>query len=375
MKKFLMSCAAVALMTGAALAEDAKQSPVPVLQQIIIEEAPVEPAPAAVNEAAALEQKAKNAAAAAAAQPAATLPTVDELAAEAAPPAEAAQLPTVDEIIQEAAPAIAAEQPAPAAEQATPQPETKQAEEPAAAPAEAAPEQKTAEPAPAAPAPEESKQAETTEPVKEEPEKAEAKPKKTAAAPKGPREESPEVRKLNEEQLAKFKQEKAAGQTDEILIRETETSITTGPQDMPGMNRVNFMDFDLNQDGVLSQSEVGEKLYRLFDLDGNQVIDNKEMETISVLTIIPMEKETIEVENYPLTGEEKVSISTEEFMKTSKLIAYDKQKDGLTPLDFLGKKFNQVDVKNDKVIDLEEWKRAYEELTKKPHEESFRYNG
>src|SRR5690606_17573665 len=197
----------------------------------------------------------------------------------------------------------------------------------------------------------------------------------TAAAPEV-YEESPAVRMLNEQELEKLKAKQAAGLTDERVTQSVETTVITGPKPVLGMEPVNFMDFDLNGDGVLARDEVGEKLFRSFDLDGNQVIDNIEMETVNVMTFIPMEKETIEVVEY-YDGEqpEQVSISREEFLETSQLIAFDEDKDGLSPLDFIGKPFNQIDVKNDKVIDLEEWKRAYEELTKKPHEENFRYNG
>lgn len=38
--------------------------------------------------------------------------------------------------------------------------------------------------------------------------------------------------------------------------------------------------------------EVGEKLFMVFDLDGNHLIDNIEWDKKSMMTIMPMEKET-----------------------------------------------------------------------------------
>lgn len=139
---------------------------------------------------------------------------------------------------------------------------------------------------------------------------------------------------------------------------------------------VNFMDFDLNRDGTLSRDEVGEKLYKIFDRDGNEVIDNIEMKRRSIMVFTPMSKKTIEIIDYQSAAKpEKRIVTEEEFLEASQLIKFDKDKDGLSPLDFLGMPFNQVDVHTDKVIDLYEWKRAYAKSVKPLHEEQFYYNG
>lgn len=139
---------------------------------------------------------------------------------------------------------------------------------------------------------------------------------------------------------------------------------------------VNFMDFDLNRDGTLSRDEVGEKLYKIFDRDGNEVIDNIEMKRRSIMVFTPMSKKTIEIIDYQSTAKpEKRIVTEEEFLEASQLIKFDKDKDGLSPLDFLGMPFNHVDVHTDKVIDLYEWKRAYAKSVKPLHEEQFYYNG
>jgi len=154
----------------------------------------------------------------------------------------------------------------------------------------------------------------------------------------------------------------------------TETTIVE-QQELPNYNKVNFMDFDLNEDGVLNRDEVGEKLFYIFDTDGNEVVDNVEMKDPRVLSFVPMEKETVQVVNFHDTPQaDIVTVTYETFLKSSSLIRYDEDKDGLSPLDFLGKTFLEVDVKDDKVIDLEEWKRAYADVIKPLHEEDFIYN-
>lgn len=63
----------------------------------------------------------------------------------------------------------------------------------------------------------------------------------------------------------------------------TKTVVST--KHLNGVDRVNFASFDLNGDGILSMSEVGERLFYAFDMDGNEVIDNIEMNKKSVMTI------------------------------------------------------------------------------------------
>ena len=70
----------------------------------------------------------------------------------------------------------------------------------------------------------------------------------------------------------------------------TSTTVTTQtyvePQEIEGVNEIKFSDFDLNNDGLYSKSEVGEKLFYSFDRDGNEVIDNIEWnENLSTMTV------------------------------------------------------------------------------------------
>ncbi|HRK97423.1 MAG TPA: hypothetical protein PLE43_02980 [Alphaproteobacteria bacterium] len=166
------------------------------------------------------------------------------------------------------------------------------------------------------------------------------------------------------------------------VIKQTEKDMKTAtvrvevaPKDASGRESIDFSEFDINHDGVFEREEVGEKLFTIFDKDKNGVIDNLEMKKIGLRVYSPMQKKTIETVDYTTPGkEQRISVTEEEFIQQSKLIKFDKEEDGLSPIDFLGMPFNQVNVKNDGVIDLYEWKRAYAASVKPLHIESFQYN-
>lgn len=138
---------------------------------------------------------------------------------------------------------------------------------------------------------------------------------------------------------------------------------------------IDFTEFDVNKDGVYEKSEVGEKLFTIFDRDGNEVIDNREMKKIGLKVHSKMKKRRIETVEYHSDGkEQKKTISEEDFIRESKLIKFDQDEDGLSPLDFLGMTFYRVDVNDDGVIGMYEWQRAYAESIRPLHEERFNYN-
>jgi hypothetical protein len=157
--------------------------------------------------------------------------------------------------------------------------------------------------------------------------------------------------------------------------KEVNVRVEIDEDEMAKKRAINLSEFDINNDGILSRDEVGETMFRIFDRDGNMVIDNIEMKKVGFMTFTPMKKKTIEtVDYFAADKEQKRTVTEEEFMETSRLIKFDKDKDGLTPLDFLGTTFYRVNVKKDGVIDLEEWKRAYAQSVRPLHEESFNYN-
>ncbi len=139
--------------------------------------------------------------------------------------------------------------------------------------------------------------------------------------------------------------------------------------------KINFSAFDLNQDGILSMQEVGEKLFYVFDTDGNEVIDNIEFDHKQVMTIIPMEKDTYKYVDWDNDGQpESTTITYETFIDQSMLMAFDKEMDGLSPADFIEMTFLELDDDKSKAIELEEWKEEYHAKIKPANAEQERYN-
>lgn len=146
-------------------------------------------------------------------------------------------------------------------------------------------------------------------------------------------------------------------------------------QDVKHSDKIKFSDFDLNNDGMYSKSEVGEKLFYVFDLDGNEVIDNIEWDKRSMHTIIPMEKQTYKFVDYNNDGYTDLSTYTyETFYNESGLIRFDKNQDGLSAAEFIGTGFLELDDSGNKMIELEEWKEGYTAMTKPANAEQERYN-
>ncbi len=156
---------------------------------------------------------------------------------------------------------------------------------------------------------------------------------------------------------------------------ETVTTKTLVQQEeMPGVNKINLTAFDVNEDGTLSMQEVGERLFRLFDRDGNGSIDNIEWGTKAIMTIIPMEKETLKFVDYNDDGNAEVIQHTEQnFLKDSHLSRFDENHDGLTPKEFIDTGYEVLDDDEDRLINLEEWKEAYMESLHTPVNEPERY--
>jgi len=149
-------------------------------------------------------------------------------------------------------------------------------------------------------------------------------------------------------------------QAEDIVVRST--TVTKTEQVMPetGTRIVNFMDFDLNQDTTLSTFEIGEMLFKLFDADGNEVIDNVEYEHRNVMTVVPMAKETIVSYDFDNDGQaDHVERSYERILEETKLSRFDNNGDGISPHEFVEKTFLEMDVNRSKMIELNEWRGAY----------------
>lgn len=154
----------------------------------------------------------------------------------------------------------------------------------------------------------------------------------------------------------------------------TKTTVEQTP--VENTNKVNFSALDLNHDGTLSMSEVGQKLFYLFDTDGNEVIDNIEFKQRRVMTIIPMERNTLTLVDYDNDGQpEKSTYTYENFLEQSQLMRFDHNMDGLSPSEFIGQSFLKLDLNKSKVIELNEWKRAYTAMVHPKAADQERYNG
>lgn len=128
----------------------------------------------------------------------------------------------------------------------------------------------------------------------------------------------------------------------------------------PGARSINFIQFDMNNDKILSINEIGLMLFKLYDTDGNQVIDNIEYERRAVVTVLPMEKNT--VVSYDFDGDglaDETQYTQETFSRDTLLTRFDANKDGLSAHEFMDMHFNEADVNNDKVVDEKEWRGSY----------------
>jgi hypothetical protein len=139
--------------------------------------------------------------------------------------------------------------------------------------------------------------------------------------------------------------------------------------------KIDFSAFDVNGDGLYAKSEVGEKLFYVFDQDGNEVIDNLEWDRKSMYTITPMEKETFKFVDYNDDGYTDLSTYTYDiFYKESGLIRFDNDKNGLSASEFIEVGFQELDDNDNNTIELDEWVEAYTAMTRPETAEQERYN-
>ncbi len=148
----------------------------------------------------------------------------------------------------------------------------------------------------------------------------------------------------------------------------------TETKDLPNVNEIDFTVFDTNEDGEYSMAEVGTRLFTSFDLDNNKLVDNREWNTRSMMTIMPIEKEVFKFHDFD--GDGMTDISTYDystFYEASGLIKFDKNQNGLSAAEFIDTEFQKIDDNDDNLISLEEWKEVY--LASRPkHEEAESYN-
>jgi hypothetical protein len=142
-----------------------------------------------------------------------------------------------------------------------------------------------------------------------------------------------------------------------------------------GSRVINLPDFDDNHDGIISRTEVGAHMFKMFDTDGNEIIDNKEYERKAVLTIVPVEKTTKITYDFDNDGKaDEVKETGEDFLKATQLVRFDAKGDGLSAHDFMERDFLAADVNRDHAIDVKEWQGSYNELVDKKNKENARFN-
>ncbi len=152
--------------------------------------------------------------------------------------------------------------------------------------------------------------------------------------------------------------------TEQPTTTVVKTEITTPGEEHiisgPGDHVMTFADFDLNHDGILSMNEVGKMMFKIYDIDGNGVIDNNEYERHTIVTLTPTEKTTIT--SYRVDDEgnaDETKYTRESFMQDSRLSRFGSVKQGLSAHEFIGQDFMAVDVNRDHAIDLKEWQGTY----------------
>lgn len=143
-----------------------------------------------------------------------------------------------------------------------------------------------------------------------------------------------------------------------VAIKKT-TTVT--PAISPaGARVINFIEFDMNNDRILSTNEVGEMLFKIYDTDGNNVIDNLEFDRRAVLTVTPVEKEVVTTFDFDNDGRaDRTEYTYESFIRDTQLTRFDENKDGLSAAEFTGKSFLEADIDRSKAIEPMEWRSNY----------------
>ena len=149
----------------------------------------------------------------------------------------------------------------------------------------------------------------------------------------------------------------------------------TQPIEVDSVREIPFSEFDVNQDGLYSKTEVGRKLFEVFDRDGNETIDNNEWEMRSIYTIVPMEKETYTFVDENNDGYvESSAYPYETFFQESGLGRFDDDKNGLSPQEFIDEGYQSLDDDDNNLIELDEWEEAYSLSVKPKAAEQDNYN-
>lgn len=139
-----------------------------------------------------------------------------------------------------------------------------------------------------------------------------------------------------------------------ITAKSKSTTVVTAPAQM------SILTYDLNNDGMLSASEIGNKLFYQFDRDGNESLDNIEWNKPVMVNLAPME--TISVTKMDIDGDgidDDEVVKVDIFMEATGLSRFDNDGNGLSPREFTGKSVLEMDTDKSGLIEMKEWKKAY----------------
>ncbi|HEY0902062.1 MAG TPA: hypothetical protein VGD95_08060 [Micavibrio sp.] len=167
--------------------------------------------------------------------------------------------------------------------------------------------------------------------------------------------------------------------TESDVIYTTPTTITrreyVEPRIIPGTRALQFRDLDINRDGILSRREVGQRLFYVFDTDGNGVIDNIEYGNNSIMTVIPLERTELTMVDLDDDGRpDMTNVTRDQFMDYSMLARFDYDGRGVSPESFLNKNFYMVDTDRSGVIEWKEWREVYAHSRSPLNARQYRYN-
>jgi hypothetical protein len=146
----------------------------------------------------------------------------------------------------------------------------------------------------------------------------------------------------------------------EIKAYAKQTETKTVEQALPS----DLLVYDLNNDGVLQADEVGEKLFYQYDTDGNEVLDNIEFRRPLNLSFAPVETTktvTVTVDYGDGTVTDMAEVDKDVVMRETGLDRFNKDGDeGVSPREFIGKSFLNLDLNDSGVIEMNEWTNAYD---------------
>lgn len=147
-------------------------------------------------------------------------------------------------------------------------------------------------------------------------------------------------------------------QTQHSIATTVETRET--PVIPQGVIAFDIAGFDASGNGALVKQSVGDQLFKMYDVDGNGVVDNIEYERRAIATVVPVERTT--TISYDMTGNgvaDQQETTRERLLRETLLSRFDNRKLGLSANELLDRSFYGSDIDGNKFISKKEWQGAY----------------